>query len=70
MGAIKKPRKAPCRGVRRAAQAYCDCGWCSSHYYGKGAMSEAHLELAIHRDKYCPLLPTLYGSTSNPQGKL
>ena len=51
---MKKERKPPRWGVRLAAEAYCRlCGWHGSHWYGKGAMSNAHGELRWHKDR-CP----------------
>lgn len=47
----KKTRKPPRWGVRHAAQAHCLCGWRGAHWYGEGAMGNAHGELRGHREK-------------------
>jgi hypothetical protein len=45
------PRKPPRWGVRKAAQAFCVCGWNGAHWYGKGGHANAHGELRWHREK-------------------
>lgn len=38
-------------GCRYLVQTYCECGWESGRWIGKGARGQAYAEFRIHQDK-------------------